>query len=103
MPKSKKPNLDWEDRERFLDAHAAGDLAAVKRLLAKMPAIESVQPNAGTWIHQAAQHGQPRLIQIWLDRGLKVDQNVPGYGTRDGLATPLTYARNDQVVRFLLK
>jgi hypothetical protein len=101
--KGKKSKLTWQQRRRFLDAHSAGDVAGVKHWLAEMPEMESFMPNSGTWIHQAAMDGHVRLIQFWLDRGLKVDQNVPSYSKRHGVATPLGYAKNAAVTRFLLK
>jgi len=97
-----RAKIDREAYAAFVKAHKRGDLKAVKQLLARTPELEHDRSNMDTWLHQAAEAGHGKLVSYWLDRGIAVDENVLGYGPRDGLASPLVGAGNAEAATVLI-
>ncbi len=83
------------------EAHANGDVDAVRELLAAWPKIERLAPDS-TWLHRAAEAGQAGLIDFWLDRGWDVNHNQ-NTAKSEGESTPLHFAKDAATTRHLLK
>jgi hypothetical protein len=81
-------------------AHASGDADAVRRLLDAHPELEEADRHL-TWLHRAAEAGQPGVIDFWLARGWDVNRNVHK-SKADGEKTPLHYAKDGPTARHLL-
>ena len=69
------------NEQTLLKASAAGDLAKVQQLLAKVPAFVTVTKDMeeDTSLHLAARHGHLEVLAALLDAGVPVDaRNRPG-------------------------
>lgn len=55
-----------QDLPAMCDAHARGDLDAVRKLLEVRPALEKMGPphRHTTWLHLAASEGQIRVVDF---------------------------------------
>jgi hypothetical protein len=82
-------------------AHLAGDVAAVRDLLAAYPELER-ENFESSWLHRAAEAGQIGLIDFWLERGWEVDCDMDKGPKRDGIATPLCFAKDAATTRHLI-
>lgn len=86
-------------------AHESGDIVAVRRLIDAHPELQDMGPDDDTvtWLHVAAEKGHISLAAFWLERGFDVDSNLRGASQRnDGLTTPLHFAEDAAMTRFLL-
>src|SRR3954466_11513235 len=81
-------------------AHEQGDVGAIRRLLGAHPELEEADEHS-TWLHGAAEAGQPGVIDFWLDRGWDVNRNLHT-SKADGESTPLHYAKDAATTRHLL-
>lgn len=83
-------------------AHSAGDVDAIRRLLDAHPELEEMDEHS-TWLHRAAEAGQPEVIDFWLERGWDVNRNVSRSKSKsDGESTPLHKAKDAATTRHLL-
>lgn len=85
-------------------AHSRGDVAAIRELLEKYPALEKMGPddNHIPWLHWAAQHGQTGVVEFWLQRGWDVNLSMGGNSRTDGIYTALHAAKDAATTRYLL-
>jgi hypothetical protein len=90
-----------DDVPALCRAHERGDVAAVRKLVEARPELERLAPDS-TWLHRAAEAGQPAVIDFWLDRGWDVNLNLYEGSKSDGEATPLHYAKDAATTRHLL-
>jgi ankyrin repeat protein len=100
MP-AKKPHPQLR---AMIDAHDAGDVAAVRQLLTDHPDLEQtgLHDNHITWLNYAADKGQLNVVEFWLDRGWDPNRMAPHNDPADGLFTALHMARGVAMTRLLL-
>jgi len=87
------------------EAHERGDVDAVRKLLEAHPELEEMGPDDDmvTWLHVAAEKGQIALADFWLGRGYDVNLNLRRVSEeKDGLATPLHFAKDAAMTRYLI-
>ena len=81
-------------------AHSQGDVETVRRLLEAAPQLEAMNPHS-SWLHRAAEAGQVRVIDLWLERGWDINRNLHE-SKSDGESTPLHFAKDAATTRHLL-
>src|SRR5215468_4236717 len=87
------------------DAHERGDVDAVRKLLDAHPELEEMGPDDDmeTWLHVAAEKGHISVAEFWLGRGYDVNLNLRRVSPeKDGVITPLHFAKDAAMTRFLL-